>query len=162
MIVLVHMEREDRKAPSGWWAEIPDHPEFSAAANDWPELVKLVNEAAAQEGWERPVFTRPDMPQCKARPSRPEKLSCFPVNHSTTVRDGWLVETWYCSCGKGFKETSHKLPTLQDLADLREALALLDELASRHGWARARMKAHPTLLAKLTPAERYRPTTEAG
>lgn len=55
MRVILHGEWSD-DLEFGWWAESPDHPEFSAAADHLAELKGLVKEAAELYSWSAPEF----------------------------------------------------------------------------------------------------------
>lgn len=55
MRVIVHGEF-DSEERFGWWAESPDHPEYSASADELAELKKLVREAAKMMHWTEPTF----------------------------------------------------------------------------------------------------------
>ena len=53
--VFLHVELAQNEEPA-WWAESPDYPEFSGAAENLKELVMLVRETATIESWGTPVF----------------------------------------------------------------------------------------------------------
>ncbi len=53
--MIIHIEQDG--AEVGFWAESPDQPSFTAAADTMAEVKQLCREACEIEGWPAPSFS---------------------------------------------------------------------------------------------------------